>query len=165
MRIGFGYDSHRLAEGRDLVLGGVKIPFEKGCLAHSDGDALIHAICDALLGAAGLNDIGSHFPDTDAQYKNIDSKFLLARVVELLDQRALRINNVDCTIVREQPKMAPYHDEMVQTLSAIMRITQDRIAIKAKTNEKLGFVGSGDGVVCFATCTLNELRIDNPVIL
>lgn len=164
MRIGFGYDSHRLVEDRDLVLGGVKIPFEKGCLAHSDGDALIHAICDALLGAAGLNDIGSHFPDTDAQYKNIDSKLLLARVVEILDQKALSINNVDCTIVIERPKMAPYHDEMVQTLSAIMRITQDRLAVKAKTNEKLGFVGSGDGVVCFATCTLNELRIDNPII-
>lgn len=159
MRVGFGYDSHRLAEGRPLVLGGVEIPFEKGCVAHSDGDALIHAICDALLGAAGLNDIGSHFPDTDAQYKKIDSKILLARVVELLCHKEMKINNVDCTIVIEQPKMAPYHDEMIQTLSGIMRIAPDRLAIKAKTNEKLGFVGNGEGVVCFAACTLEELKI------
>lgn len=157
MRVGFGYDSHRLAEGRRLVLGGVEIPFEKGCVAHSDGDALIHAICDALLGAASLSDIGSHFPDTDNQYKNIDSKILLAKVVELLFQKRLKINNVDCTIVIEQPKMAPYHDAMVQVLAGIMRIMPEQLAIKAKTNEKLGFVGSGDGVVCFAVCTLTEL--------
>lgn len=156
MRVGFGYDSHRLAEGRKLVLGGVEIPFEKGCVAHSDGDALIHAICDALLGAAGLSDIGSHFPDTDNQYKNIDSKILLARVVELLNQKGLSINNVDATIVIEQPKMAPYREAMVQILAGIMRIMPEQLAIKAKTNEKLGFVGSGDGVVCFATCTLAE---------
>ena len=156
MRVGFGYDSHRLAEGRKLVLGGVEIPFEKGCVAHSDGDALIHAICDALLGAAGLSDIGSHFPDTDKQYKNIDSKILLARVVELLNQKGLSINNVDATIVIEQPKMAPYREAMVQILAGIMRIMPEQLAIKAKTNEKLGFVGSGDGVVCFATCTLAE---------
>lgn len=156
MRVGFGYDSHRLAEGRRLVLGGVEIPFEKGCVAHSDGDALIHAICDALLGAAGLTDIGSHFPDTDLQYKNIDSKILLAKVMELLDHKNLVINNIDTTIVIEQPKMAPYHDAMVQTLAEIMRIEPSRLSIKAKTNEKLGFVGSGDGVVCFATCTLVE---------
>lgn len=156
MRVGFGYDSHRLAEGKRLVLGGVEIPFEKGCVAHSDGDALIHAICDALLGAAGLHDIGSHFPDTDARYKNIDSKILLARVVELLFKKGLKINNVDTTIVIEQPKMSPYHEEMIQTLSGIMRIVPEQMSIKAKTNEKLGFVGSGDGVVCFAVCTLAE---------
>ena len=156
MRVGFGYDSHRLAEGRRLVLGGVEIPFEKGCVAHSDGDALIHALCDALLGAAGLSDIGSHFPDTDNQYKNIDSKILLAKVVELLEQKGLKINNADTTIVIERPKMAPYHDAMIQTLAGVMRIAPERLAIKAKTNEKLGFVGSGEGVVCFATCTLAD---------
>lgn len=154
MRVGLGYDSHRLAEGRKLVLGGVEIPFEKGCVAHSDGDALIHAICDALLGAAGLSDIGSHFPDTDNQYKNIDSKILLAKVVELLQQRGLKINNVDTTIIIEKPKMAPYHDAMVQTLAEVMGIEPTQLTIKAKTNEKMGFVGSGEGVVCFATCTL-----------
>lgn len=156
MRVGLGYDSHRLAEGRRLVLGGIEIPFEKGCVAHSDGDALIHAICDALLGAAGLSDIGSHFPDTDSQYKNIDSKILLAKVVELLSQKRLKINNVDCTIVIEQPKMSPYHDAMVQTLAEVMEIAPARLTIKAKTNEKMGFVGSGEGVVCLATCTLDE---------
>ena len=130
--------------------------FEKGCVAHSDGDALIHAICDALLGAAGLSDIGSHFPDTDSQYKNIDSKILLAKVVELLSQKRLKINNVDCTIVIEQPKMSPYHDAMVQTLSEVMGIEPARLTIKAKTNEKMGFVGSGEGVVCLATCILDE---------
>ena len=156
MRVGFGYDSHRLAEGRKLVLGGVEIPFEKGCVAHSDGDALIHAICDALLGAAGLSDIGSHFPDTDNQYKNIDSKILLAKVMELLDRKNLVINNIDTTIVIEQPKMAPYREAMVQILAGIMRIMPEQLAIKAKTNEKLGFVGSGDGVVCFAACTLAD---------
>ena len=156
MRAGLGYDSHRLAEGRKLVLGGVEIPFGKGCVAHSDGDALIHAICDALLGAAGLSDIGSHFPDTDERYKNIDSKFLLAKVVELLKQKGLDINNIDATIVIEQPKMAPYHDAMIQTLAGVMCIAPERLSIKAKTNEKLGFVGSGDGVVCLATCTLAD---------
>ena len=154
MRVGLGYDSHRLAEGRKLVLGGVEIPFEKGCVAHSDGDALIHAICDALLGAAGLSDIGSHFPDTDNQYKNIDSKILLAKVVKLLQQRGLKINNVDTTIIIEKPKMAPYHDARVQTLAEVMGIEPTQLTIKAKTNEKMGFVGSGEGVVCFATCTL-----------
>ncbi len=154
MRVGLGYDSHRLAEDRKLVLGGVEIPFEKGCVAHSDGDALIHAICDALLGAAGLSDIGSHFPDTDNQYKNIDSKILLAKVVKLLQQRGLKINNVDTTIIIEKPKMAPYHDAMVQTLAEVMGIEPTQLTIKAKTNEKMGFVGSGEGVVCFATCTL-----------
>lgn len=161
MRVGLGYDSHRLAEGRRLVLGGVEIPFEKGCVAHSDGDALIHAICDALLGAAGLSDIGSHFPDTDSQYKNIDSKILLAKVVELLSQKRLKINNLDCTIVMEQPKMSPYHDAMVQTLAEVMGIEPARLTIKAKTNEKMGFVGSGEGVVCLVTCTLTELKTEN----
>ena len=161
MRVGLGYDSHRLAEGRRLVLGGVEIPFEKGCVAHSDGDALIHAICDALLGAAGLSDIGSHFPDTDSQYKNIDSKILLTKVVELLKRKGMKINNVDATIVIEQPKMAPYHDAMVKTLADVMGIETSRLTVKAKTNEKMGFVGSGEGVVCLVTCTLAELKTES----
>lgn len=158
VNIGIGYDSHRLEEGLPLVLGGVRIPFEKGCVAHSDGDALIHAIIDALLGAAGLNDIGSYFPDTDQQYKNIDSTILLAKVVELLHQKGWQIHNLDTTIIIEKPKMAPFHDEMVRRLSQVMQIEPTQLAIKAKTNEKLGFIGQGEGVACVAACTIEKIK-------
>lgn len=158
INIGFGYDSHRLEEGLPLVLGGVRIPFEKGCVAHSDGDALIHAIIDALLGAAGLNDIGSYFPDTDQQYKNIDSTILLAKVVELLHQKGWQIHNLDTTIIIEKPKMVPFHDEMVRRLSQVMQIEPTQLAIKAKTNEKLGFIGQGEGVACVAACTIEKIK-------
>ncbi|MCQ2271466.1 MAG: 2-C-methyl-D-erythritol 2,4-cyclodiphosphate synthase [Bacteroidales bacterium] len=157
MRIGFGYDSHRLAEGRKLVLGGVEIPFEKGCVAHSDGDALIHAICDALLGAAGLSDIGSHFPDTDNQYKDIDSRILLEKVVQLIHNQGYKINNIDTTTIIEKPKLADFREQMIQTLSTIMQISPSQMAIKAKTNEKLDAVGAGDAVVCYAVCTIENI--------
>lgn len=158
VNIGFGYDSHRLEAGLPLILGGVRIPFEKGCVAHSDGDALIHAIIDALLGAAGLSDIGSHFPDTDQQYKNIDSTILLAKVVELLQQKGWQIHNLDTTIIIEKPKMAPFHDEMIRRLSQVMQIDPSQLAIKAKTNEKLGFIGQGEGVACIAACTIEKIK-------
>lgn len=159
IRVGFGYDSHRLVVGRKLILGGVEIPFEKGCEAHSDGDALIHAVCDALLGAAGKGDIGSHFPDTDSAYKNIDSRILLRRVVDLLAEDEWQVGNLDTTILIERPKMMPFHDEMVRSLAELLNVSTDQVAVKAKTNEKMGFVGAGEGVAAYAVCTI--VKCDN----
>lgn len=156
--VGFGYDSHRFGENRPLILGGVEIPYEKGLVAHSDGDALIHALCDALLGAASLNDIGNYFPDTSSEFKNIDSKILLEKVVYLIGQKGFTVNNADMTIVIEKPKMAPYIDCMKKVLAPILKISENKIAIKAKTNEKMGFVGSGEGVATFAVVTLVKLE-------
>lgn len=153
-RVGFGYDSHRFAPNRPLVLGGIRIPFELGLAAHSDGDALIHALCDALLGAAALKDIGTHFPDTDQKFENIDSKILLSKVVQLLSQKGWRINNVDCTLILEKPKMKDFIDPMVDTLSSILRIDASRISIKAKTNEKMGFTGQGEGIAATAIVSI-----------
>lgn len=153
-RVGFGYDSHRFAPNRPLVLGGIRIPFALGLAAHSDGDALIHALCDALLGAAALKDIGSHFPDTDQKFENIDSKILLSKVVQLLSQKGWRINNVDCTLILEKPKMKDFIDPMVDTLSPILRIDASRISIKAKTNEKMGFTGQGEGIAATAIVSI-----------
>ncbi|MDR2980238.1 MAG: 2-C-methyl-D-erythritol 2,4-cyclodiphosphate synthase [Bacteroidales bacterium] len=154
IRAGFGYDSHRLEEGRKLIIGGVEIPYHKGPIAHSDGDALMHAICDALLGAAGLQDIGTQFPDNDLQYKNMDSKILLSKTKELLLQHRWRINNMDATVVLEAPKLAPFKEKIKETLAELLAINNSRIAIKAKTNEKMGDVGSGNGIVVFAVVTL-----------
>lgn len=153
-RVGFGYDSHRFAPNRPLVLGGIRIPFALGLAAHSDGDALIHALCDALLGAAALKDIGTHFPDTDQKFENIDSKILLSKVVQLLSQKGWRINNVDCTLILEKPKMKDFIDPMVDTLSSILRIDASRISIKAKTNEKMGFTGQGEGIAATAIVSI-----------
>jgi len=153
-RVGLGYDSHRFALDRPLVIGGIRIPFEKGLEAHSDGDVLIHAICDALLGAAALKDIGTHFPDNSQEYKNIDSKILLRQVVELLDEKGWSVNNLDCTLILEEPKMKPYIDEMVATLSSILHIETDRLSIKAKTNEKMGYTGQKEGVAAMAIVSL-----------
>lgn len=152
--IGFGYDSHRFGENRLLILGGIEIPYDKGLVAHSDGDALIHALCDALLGAASLNDIGTYFPDTASEFKNIDSKILLQRVIALISDKGFKVNNADLTIVIEKPKMAPYIADMKKTLASIMHIDNCHIAIKAKSNEKMGFVGNGEGVAAFAVVTL-----------
>ena len=149
-RVGLGYDSHRFALDRPLVIGGIRIPFDKGLAAHSDGDVLIHAICDALLGAAALKDIGTHFPDNDGQYQNIDSKVLLEKVVNLLEEKGWNINNLDCTLVLEEPKMKPYIDKMVETLAPILHMDADRLSIKAKTNEKMGFTGQKEGVAAMA---------------
>ncbi len=153
-RVGFGYDSHRFAPERPLVLGGIRVPFEMGLAAHSDGDVLIHALCDALLGAAGLKDIGTHFPDNDNQFKNIDSKILLANVVDLIHQKGWRVNNVDCTLILEKPKMKPYIDSMIEVLSGILKIDSSRLSIKAKTNEKMGFTGHGEGIAATAIVSL-----------
>ena len=145
-RVGFGYDSHRFAPDRPLVIGGVAIPYELGLAAHSDGDVLLHAVCDALLGAAGLKDIGTWFPDTDDTYKNADSTQLLAKVLEVIHSKDWMVNNLDCTLVLEKPKMKPYIDEMTQQLSRLLDLAPDRCSIKAKTNEKMGFTGHGEGI-------------------
>ena len=145
-RIGHGYDVHVLKEGLRLVLGGVEIPYTKGFVAHSDGDVAIHAICDALLGAAALGDIGLHFPDTDAAYGGIDSKILLRRVVALLQEKGYRIGNVDCTIRMQRPKLRPYIDTMRHTLADAMGVDDDRVSVKATTTERLGFEGREEGV-------------------
>lgn len=145
-RIGHGYDVHVLKEGLRLVLGGVEIPYTKGFVAHSDGDVAIHAICDALLGAAALGDIGLHFPDTDAAYGGIDSKILLRRVVTLLQEKGYQIGNVDCTIRMQRPKLRPYIDTMRHTLADAMGVDDDRVSVKATTTEHLGFEGREEGV-------------------
>ncbi|MBK7887283.1 MAG: 2-C-methyl-D-erythritol 2,4-cyclodiphosphate synthase [Bacteroidetes bacterium] len=155
-RVGFGFDVHQLTEGRDLIVGGVKIPHSKGALGHSDADVLIHAICDALLGAAGLKDIGTYFPDTSAEFKGIDSKILLDRVVKLLSEKGYTIGNVDSSLVLEQPKIKPYIDQMRNTLAPILRIQEDEISIKATTNEKMGFIGREEGVAAYAVCMIEK---------
>ena len=155
-RVGFGYDSHRFAPGRPLVIGGIVIPYELGLAAHSDGDVLIHAVCDALLGAAGLKDIGTWFPDNDDTWKGADSTVLLAKVMELLAERGWQVNNLDCTLVLEKPKMKPYIDNIIEKLSAILQISQDQIAVKAKTNEKMGFTGADEGIAAVAAVTLRK---------
>jgi len=160
-RIGQGIDFHRLEEGRELWLGGVHINSPKGCVAHSDGDVLIHAICDALLGAAGLNDIGFHFPDTSAEYKGIDSKILLKRTVGMISEKGYRIINIDRTVCLELPKLAPYITAMRTTMASIANISPDAVSVKATTTEKMGFTGRGEGIVALAVCLLSDLIADN----
>jgi 2-C-methyl-D-erythritol 2,4-cyclodiphosphate synthase len=152
MRIGLGYDVHRLVAGRKLILGGVLLPFDRGLLGHSDADVLVHAICDALLGAAALGDIGQHFPDTDKRYKDIDSLKLLAHVLQLLEKDGHRIVNLDCTILAQVPKIAPYRDAMQKKLADVLAISENQINIKATTTEGLGFIGQeqGLGAMCVA---------------
>ena len=156
IRIGQGIDFHRLDTGLDLWLGGVKIPSEKGCVAHSDGDVLLHATCDALLGAAGLRDIGYYFPDTDNKYKNIDSKILLKNTFELIRQKGYSVNNIDCTICLEKPKISSFVQEMKNTISAIVETETDNVAVKATTTEKLGFTGREEGIVAIAVVLLTK---------
>ncbi len=153
-RVGFGYDSHRFAPDRPLVIGGILIPYELGLAAHSDGDVLIHAVCDALLGAAGLKDIGTYFPDNDPTWKNVDSTKLLTKVVELITERGWRVNNLDCTLILEKPKMKPHMDSIIARLSALLQADEERVAVKAKTNEKMGFTGTGEGIAAVAAVTL-----------
>lgn len=155
-RLGFGYDSHRFAPDRPLVIGGVVIPYELGLKAHSDGDVLIHAVCDALLGAAGLKDIGTWFPDTDDTWKNADSAMLLSKVVSVIREKGWAVNNLDCTLVLEKPKMKPYIDPIIDRLSQLLDAAPDRIAVKAKTNEKMGFTGEGEGIAAVAAVTLRR---------
>jgi 2-C-methyl-D-erythritol 2,4-cyclodiphosphate synthase len=153
-RIGQGIDFHRLESGLDLWIGGVKIPSEKGCIAHSDGDVLLHAICDAMLGASGLRDIGYHFPDTDKKYKNIDSKILLRNTYELIRQKGFSVNNIDCTVCLEKPKISSYINDIKNAISAIVETEPDNVAVKATTTEKLGFTGREEGVVAIAVVLL-----------
>lgn len=154
MRIGMGYDVHRLVEERDLILGGVKIPYEKGLLGHSDADVVVHAIMDALLGAAALGDIGRHFPDTDEKYKGISSIALLEHVGKLLEENQYFIENIDATIIAQRPKLRPYIDEMNQNVAAALGIELSQVNIKATTEEGLGFTGSGEGISSQAVCML-----------
>lgn len=156
IRVGMGFDVHRLKEGRKCIIGGVEIPHHTGPDGHSDADVLIHAICDALLGAAGLRDIGFHFPDTDATYKSIDSKILLGRVVSLLTENGFSIGNIDSTLVMEQPRINPHVDTMKKVLSEVIGIGMEDIAIKATTNEKMGFIGRGEGVTAYAVALISK---------
>lgn len=153
-RIGSGVDFHQLAEGRELWIGGVNIPHHKGAVGHSDADVLLHAICDALLGAACLGDIGMHFPDTDAAYKNIDSKILLAKTIELIKKSGYSIVNIDTTLCLQAPKIRPYVAQMQKTIAGIAGITEKDISIKATTTEQMGFVGREEGLVAYATVLL-----------
>ena len=156
MRIGHGYDVHCLVEGRDLILGGVNIPFEKGLDGHSDADVLYHAVSDALLGAAGLGDIGKHFPDTDSAYKGADSGVLLSMVVAMVKNKGYSVSNVDVTMIAQRPKLRPYIDKMEQNIALILEIDGDRVNVKATTEERMGFTGDGSGMACHAVCILNE---------
>ncbi len=158
MRIGHGYDVHRLAEDRDLILGGVKIPYEKGLLGHSDADVLLHAIMDALLGAAGLGDIGQHFPDTDMAYKGADSMKLLEHVKSLLDKNMYVVGNVDATIIAQKPKMAEYIPSMRENVARALSVTKEQVNIKATTEEHLGFTGEGLGISANAVCLLETME-------
>lgn len=156
MRIGMGYDVHRLVEGRDCIIGGVKIPYEKGLLGHSDADVLLHAIADALLGAASLGDIGKHFPDTDERYRGISSLLLLRQVGDLLSENFFLIENIDATIIAQAPKMRPHIDAMRQNIADTLQIDITQVNVKATTEEGLGFTGSGEGIAAQAICMLTS---------
>ncbi len=155
IRVGFGYDVHKLTNERKLILGGVNIPSEKGALGHSDADVLLHAICDALLGAAALGDIGKHFPDTDPKYKNISSLLLLEEVGKLLAKEGYAINNIDSTILLETPKILKYSAEMIKNIADVLNISPKQISVKATTSEGMGFVGTQEGIACYAVALLN----------
>lgn len=156
MRIGHGYDVHRLVECRDLILGGVLIPYEKGLLGHSDADVLLHAVMDALLGAAGLGDIGKLFPDTDAAYKGISSMLLLQTVAQRIAEKGYRVSNIDVTMIAQKPKLKDYIPQMAANIAEVLGIDADRVNVKATTEEHLGFTGDGSGMACHAVCLLEE---------
>ena len=157
MRIGVGYDVHRLAENKALIIGGVEIPYEKGLLGHSDADVLLHAVMDALVGAAAMGDIGKHFPDTDPEYKGISSRILLEKVGELLRENGFIIENIDATIIAQAPKMRPYIDRMRENVAGALGIDTDRVNIKATTEEGLGFTGNGEGISAQAVASINSV--------
>ena len=156
MRIGHGYDVHRLVEGRKLILGGVDIPYEKGLLGHSDADVLAHAIMDALLGAVALGDIGKLFPDNDPAYEGADSMKLLARVAEVQDEKGYAIGNIDATVIAQKPKLAPYIEQMRRRMAEVCGIDMEQLSVKATTEEKLGFTGSGEGIAAHAVCLIER---------
>ncbi|MDS4022426.1 MAG: 2-C-methyl-D-erythritol 2,4-cyclodiphosphate synthase [Candidatus Competibacter sp.] len=154
MRIGHGFDVHAFGEGNSIILGGVRIPHGRGLVAHSDGDVLLHALCDALLGAAGLGDIGRHFPDSSAEFEGIDSRILLRRVVALLRERGLTVGNVDATLIAQAPRMAPHVPAMRENIAADLNLTPDRVNVKATTTERLGYIGRGEGIAVHAVALL-----------
>ena len=156
MRIGFGYDVHKLVKDKDLILGGVKIPYKYGLLGHSDADVIVHAIMDALLGAAGLEDIGKHFPNSDPAFKGVSSFELLEKVMVLLEEKNYKVNNIDGTIVAQKPKLAPYILEMRENISKVLKTPLDNINLKATTTEGLGYQGAGQGISSYAVCTIKE---------
>ena len=156
MRIGHGYDVHRLVKDRSLILGGVKIPFEFGLLGHSDADVLLHAVCDALLGAAALGDIGKHFPDNAEEFHNIDSRILLRKTVELLNEKGYSIVNIDATVIAQKPKLAPFIERMRENIALDCNISADCVNVKATTEEGLGFTGSGEGIAAHAVCLIEN---------
>ena len=158
MRIGHGYDAHRFGEGDAVVLGGVTIPHNQTLIAHSDGDVLVHALCDALLGALGLGDIGAHFPDSDAAYRDIDSRLLLRRVMERLDGQHHKVINVDATVIAQSPKLAPYIDTMRDNLASDLSIDSQRVNIKATTTEGMGFAGRGEGIAAHAVVLIDQTK-------
>lgn len=158
MRIGSGYDVHRLTEGRKLILGGVEIPFEKGLLGHSDADVLVHAVMDALLGAAALGDIGKHFPDTDPAYKGADSMRLLKEVRRLIEEKAYFIENIDATVIAQRPKLAGYIPQMKKNIADVLGLSEEQVNVKATTEEGLGFTGEGLGIAASAVCLLSEIQ-------
>ncbi len=164
MRVGLGYDVHKLVEGRKMIIGGVEIPNEKGLLGHSDADVLLHAVMDALLGAAALGDIGKHFPDTEEEYRGADSMKLLAKVRELLEENLFFVENIDATIIAQKPKMRPYIDTMRENIARVLGITLEQVNVKATTEEGLGFTGSGEGissqVICMLTSPINLITED-----
>ena len=158
MRIGQGYDVHKLVEGRELILGGVTVPYEKGLLGHSDADVLVHAVMDALLGAAALGDIGQHFPDTDPAYKGISSIALLEKVGALLEQHGYAVENIDATIIAQRPKLAAYRPRMAENIAAALHLQPDQVSVKATTEEGLGFTGTGEGISSQAIALLTHMR-------
>ncbi len=157
MRIGHGYDVHRLVEGRKLVLGGVEILYDKGLLGHSDADVLLHAIADSLLGAAALGDIGKHFPDSDEKYKGADSLVLLAEVAKILRNNGFSVTNVDSTVIAQAPKLAPFIEKMRQNIASALGVDVSAVSVKATTEEKLGFTGAGEGIAAHAVCLIDKL--------
>ena len=160
MRIGQGYDVHRLTEDRDLILGGVRIPYEKGLLGHSDADVLVHAVMDALLGAAALGDIGQHFPDTDPAYKGISSISLLEHVGELLEEKGYVVENIDATIIAQRPKLAAYRPQMAEKIAKALKLEPGRVSVKATTEERLGFTGREEGIAAHAVCLLLPISVE-----
>lgn len=157
IRVGMGYDVHQLVPERDLWLGGVRIPFERGLLGHSDADVLIHAICDALLGAANLRDIGFHFPDKDPRYKGVDSKILLVETVRILKEKGYAVGNIDATVCAERPKLNPHIPEMQSVLAKVMQVDEDCVSLKATTTEKLGFTGREEGISAYAVALIEKV--------
>ena len=158
MRVGIGYDIHRLADGRKLILGGVEIPYVKGLEGHSDADVLLHSLCDAMLGAAGSNDIGKHFPDTDPQFKGTSSIGLLKQVLDIITEKGFKVNNVDTVIIAEEPKIAPFMESMREKVSLVLKLDKEKINIKASTSEGVGFIGRGEAIASYSVITLEEKK-------